>query len=148
MEPDDPPPKVYGFKEREFKRDNAPASASPPPPSAKELAIMAGHADPAPQKGPPSGGVNRAADPNDAYAVLRQNRAVEQKAGLNEVDVKPPKTRRKRDFWQGLAIGYVVLVGGMAIGHFNLASVVACGSLMVFYTIGLWWIMFHILSDY
>ena len=145
MEPDDPPPKVYGFKEREFKRDNARASESPPTPTAKDHAIMSGHKALSAARTP---GGSKTGDPNDVYATLQQNRVVEQQAGLNEVEVKPPKTRRKRDFWQGLALGYLVLIGGMVIGHFNVASVVGCGSLMIFYTIGLWWIMFHILSDY
>ncbi len=119
MAPDEPPPKKYEFRPKEFERVNAPPGSN----AGKSAA-------------------------HDVFAILQQNRAVEQKAGVNEVEIKPPRTRRKRDFWQGLALGYLVLVGGMALGHFNLASVVALGSLMVFYTIGLWWIMFHILSDY
>lgn len=119
MEPADPLPKKYELKPKVFERVNA----------------------------PPGSAAGKSTE-HDVFAMLQQNRAVEQQAGLNEVEVKPPRTRRKRDFWQGLAIGYLVLVGGMALGHFNLASVVGCGSLMIFYTIGLWWIMFHILSDY
>lgn len=130
MEPDDPPPKKYEFKPKEFERVNA-----PPPASLKPGAKAGGPPDPF------SGKI-------DVYEILQQNRVVEQRAGLNEVEIKPAKTRRKRDFWQALALGYLVLVGGMAVGHFNVASVVGCGSLMVFYSIGLWWIMFHILSDY
>jgi hypothetical protein len=144
----DPPPKVYGFKDRAFKRDNAPASASPPPPSAKEHAILAGHVAPATRKIPPSGGVNRAADPNDVYAVLQQNLAVERKIGIGEVEIRKVKSRRKRDYWL-LVVPSVLLLSVITwLGRGN-PFVLVCGIAgIVVATLGITWIMFHIMEDY
>ena len=48
MEPDEPPRKNYGFKDRAFQRDNPLSSDAPPLPTAQELAKMAGGPAPAP----------------------------------------------------------------------------------------------------
>lgn len=70
----DPPRKNYGFKDRDFKRDNALKSTEPPPPTAKELAIMSG---PVANHGKAAVGSAKVEDPNDVYAVLQENRTVE-----------------------------------------------------------------------
>ncbi len=144
MEPDDPPPKVYGFKEREFKRDNAPTT--PPPPSAKEHAIMSGHLARKPQAS--SGGANRTADPNDVYAVLQHNRAVENKAGLNEVQIREIKSRRKREYWLTLVAGNLFIVGVVTLSGFNPFSLIYGLAGIVMFSIGLTWIMWQIMAKY
>ncbi|HKB57122.1 MAG TPA: hypothetical protein VKC51_05990 [Lacunisphaera sp.] len=146
MEPDDPPPKVYGFKEREFKRDNAPGS--PPSPTAKEHAIAAGHVVPATRKAPPSGGVNRTADPNDVYAVLQQNRAKENQFGLNEVQIKEIKSKRKRDFWLMLVGGNLLIIGLVFITGFNVVSVIFGLSGIIILSLSLTWIMWQVMNKY
>ncbi|MSU46533.1 MAG: hypothetical protein EXS42_05285 [Lacunisphaera sp.] len=132
----EPPPKVYGFKERDFKRDNT--RTSPPPPTAKEHAMVAGHVD---RKVPPSGGANRAADPNDVYAVLQQNRTVEQKFGLSEVQIKEIKSRRKREFWLLLVGGNLAIIGGVWLGGINVVSVIFGLAGIIILSLGLTWVM-------
>jgi hypothetical protein len=146
MEPDDPPRKNYGFKEREFKRDNAPTS--PPPPSAKEHAISAGHVAPATKKAPPSGGVDRTADPNDVFAVLQHNRAKENQFGLNEVQIKKIKSRRKRDFWLMLVGGNLLIIGLVVITGFNVVSVIFGLSGIIILSLSLTWIMWQVMNKY
>ena len=148
MEPDDPPRKDYGFKEREFKRDNPLASELPPAPTAKEHAIMAGHVAPTTRKAPPSGGVNRAADPNDVYAVLQQNRAEEKKFGLNEVQIRELKSKRKRDFWLMLVGGNLLIIGLVIITGFNVVSVVFGLAGIVMLSLGLTWVMWQVMDKY
>jgi hypothetical protein len=151
MEPDDPPPKVYGFKEREFKRDNAPSSGLPPMSTAKDLAKIASPDVPAAFKPPPgasAGGVNRAADPNDVYAVLQQNRAKENQFGLNEVQIKEIKSKRKRDFWLMLVGGNLFIIGLVFITGFNVASVIFGLSGIVMLSLGLTWVMWHVMNKY
>lgn len=114
MEPDDPPPKAYGFKERAFNRDNAPASASPPVPTAKELAILAGPA--VYQPGQSAAGSAKAGDPNDVYVTLQQNRAREKELGGDEIEIRQVRSRRRRDYWLILLtsealLGTITLLG-------------------------------------
>jgi hypothetical protein len=141
----DPPRKNYGFKEREFKRDNAPKSAEPPMPTAKELAIMAG---PVAKHGQAARGSMNQDDPNDVYAILKANRAVEQKGGLNEVEIREIKSRRKRDYWLLLISSEVVLGVVAVLGRSNpfvLACSVAGMGLVAF---GLTWIMWQVMNKY
>lgn len=145
----EPPPKVYGFKERDFKRDNS--LTSPAPPTAKEHAINAG---PTPfvmariPGGSKVGGVDRSADPNDVYAVLQQNRAIEKKAGLNEVQIREIKYRRKRDYWLTLIGGNIFIVGAVYIIGFNVFTLVYGLAGVVMFSLGLTWIMWQIMSKY
>jgi hypothetical protein len=110
MEPDDPPPKTYGFKEREFKRDNARARRTRRP-RAKEMAIMAGPV----VKSPKGATGPKAGDPNDVYTALQHNRAVEKQRGLNEIEIREVKFRRKRDYWLMLVGGNILIVGTVAV---------------------------------
>lgn len=146
MEPDDPPRKNYGFKEREFKHDNTPAS--PPPPTAKEHAITAGHVASASRKVPSPGGVNRTADPNDVYTVLQQNRAEEKKAGLNEVQIKEIKSKRKRDYWLTLIGGNIFIVGVVTLIGFNVFTLIYGLAGVVMFSLGLTWIVWQIMDKY
>ena len=145
MESDEPPRKNYGFKDREFKRDNAPAAAVPPAPTAKELAMISTRRAPVAPKsvtGPKPG------DPNDVYAVLQENRAVEKNLGVGDVQIRKVRSRRKRDYWLlvvpcNLLVGYITWQG--RANPFVLVLGIA-GIVLV--TLGLTWIMFHIMEDY
>jgi hypothetical protein len=141
----DPPRKNYGFKDREFKRDNALQSAEPPPPTAKELAMMAG---PAAKHGKALTGAQKVDDPNDVYAVLQANRAVEKQHGLDEFEIKRIKSRRKRDYWL-LLITSEVALGALAYAGRGNAFVLACSvAAMGLIALGLTWIMWQVMSKY
>jgi hypothetical protein len=139
----DPPRKNYGFKDREFKRDNALKSAEPPMPTAKELAMMAG---PVAKHGK-AAGAEKKDDPNDVYAVLQGNRTMETKHGLNEVEIQQLKSR-KRDYWLIIltvepCLGLVAYLGRG--NPFVLACSVAG---MGFLALGFTWIMWQVMSKY
>jgi hypothetical protein len=149
MEPDDPPRKVYGFKERDFKRDNAPPSAAPPPPTVKELARMAtkdgspgGHSPPRKPAGPKAG------DPNDVYAVLQQNRQSAAKHGLNEVEIRKIKSRRKRDFWLILVGGNLAIIGGVWFSGINVFTVIFGLAGLIVFSLGLSWVLWQVMDRY
>jgi hypothetical protein len=146
MEPDDPPRKVYGFKEREFKRDNAPSSAAPPPPTAKELAMMAGAptTDPRQRAAPAA----KRDDPNDVYAVLQQNRQSAAKHGLNEVEIKEIKSRRKRDFWLILVGGNLAIISAVILTNINVVTVIFGLAGLIIFSLSLSWIMWQVMDRY
>ena len=141
----DPPRKNYGFKEREFKRDNALASDAAPVPTAKELAMMAG---PAAKHGQAAVGKQKADDPNDVYAVLQGNRALEQKHGLDTVEIKRVKSRRKRDFLLLIIGGNLAILGAVALGGFNIVSVIFGLAGVIVFSLGTTWIMWQVMSKY
>ncbi len=139
----DPPRKNYGFKEREFKRDNAPGGGANP--TAKELAILAG---PVAQHGKAALGSAKKDDPNDVYAVLEANRAVEKKSGLNEVEIREIKSRRKRDYLILMIGGNLAILGGVALGGFNIVSVIFGLAGLIMFTLSLTWIMWQVMNKY
>ena len=118
MEPADPPPKKYDLKPREFERVNA----------------LAGNAG----KG----------TEHDVYAMLQHNRAVEQQSGLNEVEVKHIKSRRKRDYWLLFLLcnPLFAIVAWLGRGNpFVFASGLAG---IVLFSLGLTWVMWFVMEDY
>jgi uncharacterized integral membrane protein len=125
MEPDDPPRKKYGFKDREFPRDNAPAAGNPLP-TAKELAMMAGPVAPTASKAPPE---PKAGDPND-------------------VEIKVIKSRRKRDFWLVLVGGNLAIIGAVWFSGINVTTVVFGLAGLIVFSIGLSWIMWQVMDRY
>lgn len=115
---DAPPPRQFKLKPKEFERVNAPP------------------------------GTDAKSDDHDVYAIRRQLREREQAAGLDNVAAPPPKkSRRARDYWVGLALGWgaLIAVGGLTSG---LVGVLAGAALGVLLAAGLWWIVFHVLDDY
>lgn len=144
MKPDDPPPKAYGFKERAFQRDNAPASAAPPMPTAKELAMMAGPAGPSPQGATGA----KPGDPNDVFIHLQRNRAIEKQAGADKMEIREVKSRRKRDFWLLLVGGNLAIVAGVAFGGFNVISVIFGLAGLIIFSLGASWVMWQVMDKY
>jgi hypothetical protein len=153
----DPPRKFFQLKPTEFERVNqAPAPAADPAapatrpsePSANQridvrdlIKIGAGTA---PVLGA-NAVVNRA---NDVHAMLKQNLAADDAAGLNQVAPRPKRrSRRKRDFWLllipvNLFFGYMAISGGNAV-----AFVYGIGGIALF-TSGLTWVMWFVMDDY
>jgi predicted phage tail protein len=143
MEPDDPPPKTYGFKEREFKRDNATGKADAPP-TAKEMAIMAGPV----VKSPKGATGPKAGDPNDVYTALQHNRAVEKQRGLNEIEIREIKSRRKRDYWLLIVGGNILIVGTVVVlGANAITAIFGLGGVILF-NVGLTWVMWQVMDRY
>lgn len=144
MEPDDPPPKTYGFKEREFKRDNARPSEAAPMPTAKDLAKMAG-----PVIRSPTGATGpKAGDPNDVFNALQKNRAIEQAHGLDQFEIRKIKRRRMRDYCI-IMVPTEVLLGTITyLGRGN-PMVFVCGlAAMVMLGITITWIMWQLMDRY
>jgi len=141
----DPPRKVYGFKEREFKRAEAPTSEAAPMPTAKELAMMAG---PVAQHGKAAAGTRKADDPNDVYAVLQENRAVENKKGLDEFEIKKIKSRRRRDWLLLLICGNLAILGAVALAGFNIISAIFGLAGAIMFSLSVTWIMWQVMNKY
>jgi hypothetical protein len=144
MEPDDPPPKTYGFKEREFKRDNARPSEAAPMPTAKDLAKMAG-----PVTRSPTGATGpKAGDPNDVYNALLKNRAIEQAHGLDQIEIRNIKRRRLRDYCIIMVPSEVLLGTITYLGRGN-PIVFVCGLAgMVMLGVTITWIMWQLMDRY
>jgi hypothetical protein len=144
MEPDDPPPKAYGFKEREFKRDNVRAPGAEPLPTAKELAIMAGPiiASPKGATGPKAG------DPNDVYAALQHNRAVEKELTGDEIEIRRIKSRRRRDYWLIMLSSEALLGTITVLGRGNPMTFVCGLAGMVLVGVSVTWIMWQVMDRY
>jgi hypothetical protein len=143
----DPPRKVYGFKEREFKRDNAPTSVGAPAPTAKELAMISTASAPVTPRPAPAS-TPKADDPNDVYAVLRANRAVEDQAGLGDVEIRIIRSRRKRDYWLVLIGGNLVILATLALSGLNPVSALFGLAGIILFSVSLTWIMWQVMDKY
>jgi uncharacterized integral membrane protein len=143
MEPDDPPPKTYGFKEREFKRDNATGPAAAPP-TAKELAMMAGPV----VKSPKGATGPKADDPNDVYAAMQKNRAVEKKHGLDQMEIREVKSRRKKDYWIMMIGGNIAIVATVLFAGPNVVSVLFGFAGVILFSVSATWIMWQVMDRY
>lgn len=143
MESGDPPPKTYGFKEREFKRDNA-VGKTDAPPTAKELAMMAGPV----VKSPKGATGPKADDPNDVYAAMQKNRAVEKKHGLDQMEIREVKSRRKKDYWILLIGGNIVIVATVMFAGPNVVSVLFGFAGVILFSVSATWIMWQVMDRY
>ena len=139
----EPPRKHYGFKEREFKRDNA--LGGEPTPSVQDLAKLAGsHHNP---KG--RTGAAKADDPNDVYHVLSRNRAAEQKHNLDAIEIRKKKRSQKwRDYWVGMIGVNGVIVGLVVLLGPNIVSVMFGVAGIVIFSLSYTWLMWQIISRY
>lgn len=144
MDAPDPPRKNYDFKDREFKRDNARSSEVPPMPTAKDLAMMAGPVVPTVKNAP----APKPGDPNDVYAALQQNRAVERKHGLDQVEIRQIKSRRKRDYWLLLGLSETLLGLLTWMGRGNPVVFVSALAGMVLVGVSITWIMWQVMDRY
>lgn len=145
MEPDDPPPKVYGFKEREFKRDNPTGPGAAPMPTAKELAKLAGAPIPIGRGGATGA---KASDPNDVYAALQQNRVVEKQLTGDQVEIRKIKSRRWRDYLVTLIGGNALIIGMVLFLGPNIVSVMFGFGGIIIFSCSLTWIMWQVMGRY
>jgi hypothetical protein len=118
MEPDDPPRKHYGLKARQFEHLNAP--------------------DKAPEK----------STEHDVFAMLEQNRSVEKSLGKDRIEIVKVTSRRKRDYWQVLIGGNLLIIGIVAIARFNPISLLFGFSGVIILTLSLTWVMWFVMDDY
>ncbi len=118
MDDIDPPRKHYDLKPRKFEQVNAPGIA--------------------PEK----------STAHDVHAMLQQNRAVEQKAGINEIEIRPVTSRRKRDYWLVFipSVGFLGLLAWLGRG--NLYVLVSASAGIIIVSVGLTWIMWFVMDDY
>ncbi len=137
----EPPPRTFQFKPTAFEVSNRRAGAAPAdqPIDVRQLNRLAGP--------PPSSAAVPAE--NEVHAILRANLARAEAQGENAIILPPRRpSRRKRDFWL-LFIGGNLLaaatVGGL---HKNVVTVVFGFSAMVFFSLGLIWVMWFVMDDY
>src|SRR5688500_9204977 len=94
----DPPRKFYQLKPKEFEQVNPPVTGAPADsaPTGVQGHLQAANTRPgsAPAPAKPSGALN------DVQAILRDNLARANAAGLNDLAPKPKRrSRRNRDYW-------------------------------------------------
>jgi len=141
----DPPRKNYGFKERTFKRDERPASASRPPVTVQDLAKLAGpvtRSTPVPSTAP------KADDPNDPFATLQRNRAAEKKSGGDDIEIRQVSSRRKRDYWFLIIAGNLAIILPSFILGPNAMTLGAGLAGVIIYSLGLTWVMWQVMGRY
>lgn len=153
----DPPRKFYAFKPREFETVNPPVAPPQPPAAPPEPQAMEPPATPAP---PDAREIARLATPkgkllatssrlgaeNDVHAILRDNLAKANAAGLNELTPKPPrKSRRTRDYFLTLGAGNLFFIATILFRP-HVAVFAVAG--MIILTLGLTWVMWFVMDDY
>lgn len=93
---------------------------------------------------------------HDVFALRQQVLARERAAGSDELKAQPPAVKRRgRDFRVIVLGGYVGIMlfsgalvslgGGLRGFLFGLLWGAALG---LFYAVGLWWVMYHLMDDY
>ena len=86
---------------------------------------------------------------NEVQAILRDNVARAQAAGLDEVIPQRRRpSRRKRDYWLMLGVGNLLVVGAVLGLHQNAVTLVFGLSAVVLFTLGLTWVMWAVMDDY
>ncbi|MBI2516091.1 MAG: hypothetical protein HYV95_04180 [Opitutae bacterium] len=116
---EEPKPRQFTLKAKEFDRVNAPRGAQEP-----------------------------SAD-HDVYAIRQQIRAREQAAGFDELKPLPPRrSRRRRDYWMLMLLGNGFFGAAALIGHSNPVVFVAGLGGAIIFSIGLTWVMWFIMENY
>lgn len=142
----DPPRKFYRLKPKDFEMVNEPTSAAPADSSPTHVR---GHLRAA-FSPPSSSAITPQPQANDVHALLRDNVARANAAGLNELTaVRARRSRRKRDYWRLMALGTIILGGIAALTgpRMPIPFTYAIAGLVLF-NLGLWWIMWHVTEDY
>ena len=142
--PPEPAPTTLRSAPREFERVNA--SADTPashPTDVKELFALAN------AKAPTPAAVAASQATNEVHAMLRENLAHANAAGLNELKPLAQKiSRRRRDYWVALVGGNGLLAALVLITFPNIVSLCFGVGGMLFYSLALTWLMWVLLDDY
>lgn len=144
----DPPRQMYGFKPREIETVNAPTNEPQPLPPVR-IQDLINHAVAPPKPGATAKPSPLAQD-NEVHTMLRANVARDNAAGLNELTpLEKRPSRRKRDFWF-MVISMNALLGLIAVsaGITNPLVFVPAVGAMGMLTAAMYWVMFHLMSDY
>jgi hypothetical protein len=150
----DPPRKYYTFKESEYVRVNQPLSSptdgsidpNDQPIDVNDL-YRAANAGPVKRPVPPP--------ENEVHAMLRDNLAKADAAGLNALRViLRRKSKRRRDFLimffggNGFLLPLVSLLLSFKLNAGLLIMIVSLCAGTIIYNIGLFWIMWVVMDDY
>jgi hypothetical protein len=116
---EEPKPRQFVFKAKEFERINAPAGSQEP-----------------------------SAD-HDVYAIRRQLRERERAAGRDDLSPRPARrSRRKRDYWLLMLAGNAGFGSIALIGRGSPVVFVSGMAGVLILSIGLTWVMWFIMEDY
>ena len=114
----DPPPRQFAFKPKEFDRVNAAPGTQEP---------SAAH---------------------DVYAIRQELREREQAAGLDRVEPKPRRSRRRREYWTLLLLTNALFALFAWQGRGNPFVLVSAGAGIALASVGLTWVMWFVMDDY
>jgi hypothetical protein len=138
-----PKPVQFQFKARSFEPVNR---AGETPVDHRALIAAANRPPAAAAAGPASA---PAATPNEVFDLLRENRAREHAAGLDDLAPLPPRPNRRRcDFLILLIGGNLLFLTGFLTAPRNVVTVLFAFSGAVFYTASLVWVMYGVMSRY
>ena len=154
----DPPRVFYQLKPREFERVNAiPGSSTPDAATTSE-----GSAAPASEKidvhdlyaqaatpGPVLAIGEKVSAKNEIHVLLQDNLSHANAAGLNHLAPKPKRrSRRTRDYFL-VVITLNAFFAFAAFGPYANAVTFVYGIAgMIFFTVGITWVMFFVMDDY
>jgi hypothetical protein len=139
----DPPRKFYGLKEAEFDAVNQRSD------QAQRIDVRAHFQSAAGQSGLPV--PKPATKENDVHAMLRDNLARADGAGLNDLSAQPKRpSRRKRDYWflmiGGNAVLALLFAGAVKDGNAFMMAFSAAGIGAI--SAGITWVMWFVMDDY
>ena len=140
----DPPRRTYGFKPTRYEvvnnQGNTPGSAGP-------IDIHELHR----QATPPVMSPRPVPSENEVHAILRENLAKANAAGLNDLNEKPHRiSRRKRDYWISMAAVNLVFIPLIFAGFSSRNAIVFVSAIAGFAMLNaaLAWVFWAILDDY
>lgn len=141
----DPPRKFYQLKPKEFEAVNPPSNLPPvdSTPTTVRGHLRAANDGPLPPRSLP------VPTENEVHALLRENHARANAAGVNDIAPHAPRrSRRKRDYWL-LLLPMNAFFGFMAFGPYRNPMTLAYGiGGMIVFTLGLTWVMWFVMDDY
>ncbi len=142
----DPPRKHYQLKPTQFEIVNAPSGAAPvdSAPTHVRGHLRAANAGP---KNP--GKPIIAPRENDVHALLRDNAARANAAGLNDLTPQAASvSRRKKDYIVTLLLGNGAIIGLVLMLGMNVMTVAFGAAGVLIYTGGVTWIMWFVMDRY
>jgi|SRR5688572_15648850 len=154
MPDEDPPRQFYQLKPREFETVNRPSpplapaeSGTPPSPTGRiDVRDIFKQAS---TPGPVLPTTRAAAQKNEVHAILEDNLARANAAGLNALSPKPKRRSRRRRDYLMVMIPLNAFFGFVAFGPFSNVMLMAYGVAgIILSTLGLGWIMFGVMDDY